>query len=124
MIFAAGGGLRLLVGRMGNLGRRMRDCRDEDLLNVASPLRGTVIPIPLDTEDMDPHDEVTGRRVHDVAEWLREHGEGDGRPLLCRTGPVVPAARGPGTPFRPSCDSRHCRRLGAAPGPVPPSWGQ
>ncbi|MCX5115244.1 hypothetical protein OOK13_43755 [Streptomyces sp. NBC_00378] len=162
---AAAGGLRLLVERMGDLGWRMQDYRDEDLLNVASALRGTAILIALDTEDMDLHEEVTGRRVHevhDVAEWLREHGEGDGRPLPCRPGPVVPAAgddpqdgagggelaevesgvasaragrrappppraaaaRGPGTPFRPSCDSRHCRRLGAAPGPVPPSWGQ
>ncbi|MEU9332365.1 hypothetical protein AB0D49_04250 [Streptomyces sp. NPDC048290] len=162
---AAAGGLRLLVERMGDLGWRMQDYRDEDLLNVASALRGTAILIALDTEDMDLHEEVTGRRVHevhDVAEWFREHGEGDGRPLACRPGPVVPAAgddpqdgagggelaevesgvasaragrrappppraaaaRGPGTPFRPSCDSRHCRRLGAAPGPVPPSWGQ
>ncbi|MFB7234925.1 hypothetical protein ACFCXK_09130 [Streptomyces sp. NPDC056269] len=38
--------------------------------------------------------------------------------------PRAAAARGPGTPFRPGCDSRHCRRLGAALGPVPPSWGQ
>ncbi|MFJ1636524.1 hypothetical protein [Streptomyces sp. NPDC088256] len=89
---AAAGGLRLLVERMGDLGWRMQDYRDEDLLNVASALRGTAILIALDTEDMDLHEEVTGRRVHDVAEWLREHGEGDGRPLPCRPGPVVPAA--------------------------------
>ncbi|MFJ8433348.1 hypothetical protein ACIQ9P_18805 [Kitasatospora sp. NPDC094019] len=88
-------GLRLLVERMGDLGWRMQDHHDEDLLNIASALRGTAILIALDTEDLDLHEEVTGRRVHevhDVAEWLREHGEGDGRPLPCRPGPVAPAA--------------------------------
>ncbi|MFH8882185.1 hypothetical protein [Streptomyces californicus] len=92
---AAAGGLRLLVERMGDLGRRIQDYRDENLLNVASVLRGTAILIALDTGDMDLHEEVTGRRmhaVHEVAEWLREHGEGDGRPLPCRPGPAVPAA--------------------------------
>ncbi|MFJ7201644.1 MULTISPECIES: hypothetical protein [unclassified Streptomyces] len=60
---AAAGGLRLLVERMGDLGWRMQDYRDEDLLNVASALRGTAILIALDTEDMDLHEEVTGRRA-------------------------------------------------------------
>ncbi|MFJ1804318.1 SigE family RNA polymerase sigma factor [Streptomyces sp. NPDC088180] len=57
---AAAGGLRLLVERMGDLGWRMQDYRDEDLLNVASALRGTAILIALDTEDMDLHEEATG----------------------------------------------------------------
>ncbi|MBD0690377.1 hypothetical protein [Streptomyces sp. CBMA123] len=92
---AAAGGLRLLVERMGDLGWRMQDYSDEDLLNVASALRGTAILIALDTGDMNLHEELTGRRVHEVrdaAEWFREHGEGDDRSLPGRPGPVVPAA--------------------------------
>ncbi|MEE1791366.1 hypothetical protein PUR28_11395 [Streptomyces sp. BE308] len=61
-----------------------------------------------------------GKRV------LAGAGRTPGGPPLRRAPPApgAAAARGPGTPFRPGCDSRHCRRLGAAPGPVPPSWGQ
>ncbi|MFJ8628440.1 hypothetical protein ACIRD3_37155 [Kitasatospora sp. NPDC093550] len=76
---AASGALRLLAERMGVLGWRMQDYSDEDLLNVASALRGTAILIALDTGDMNLFEEVTGHRVHeihDAAKWLREHGDG------------------------------------------------
>ncbi|MFE7532207.1 hypothetical protein ACFU7Y_41900 [Kitasatospora sp. NPDC057542] len=91
---AAAGGLRLVVERMGDLGWRMQDYSVEDLLDVASALRGTAILIALDTGDMELFHELTGHRVHetsDAARWFRDQG-GDDRPLPGRPGSAVPAA--------------------------------
>ncbi|MFI7174978.1 MULTISPECIES: hypothetical protein [Streptomyces] len=77
---ATAGVLRLLIERMGDVGWRMQEYTDEDLLTVASALRGTAILMAADIGDTDLMEEITGRRMVEIdpVEWLRQHGDGGG----------------------------------------------
>ncbi|MCM9079326.1 hypothetical protein L1606_14750 [Streptomyces spororaveus] len=79
---ATAGVLRLLIERMGDVGWRMQEYTDEDLLTVASALRGTAILMAADIGDTDLMEEITGRRMVEIdpVEWLRQHGDGGGGP--------------------------------------------
>ncbi|MFJ9656219.1 hypothetical protein [Streptomyces microflavus] len=79
---ATAGVLRLLIERMGDVGWRMQEYTDEDLLTVASALRDTAILMAADIGDTDLMEEITGRRMVEIdpVEWLRQHGDGGGGP--------------------------------------------
>ncbi|MBT2405597.1 MULTISPECIES: hypothetical protein [unclassified Streptomyces] len=89
------GALRLLVERMNDVGWRMNDYSDEDLLTVASALysdedlltaasalRGSAMMMAMDTGNVELLSEITGRKVYetDPTEWLRKLRGDEGQP--------------------------------------------
>ncbi|MFB8044152.1 hypothetical protein ACFC8F_23060 [Streptomyces hydrogenans] len=74
------GVLRLLVERMQDVGWHLNDYSNEQLLTVASAIKGSAILMAMDAGNTELLSELTGRRFHEITldEWLRKLREGEG----------------------------------------------